>query len=210
MKKAEKVLITISTIFLILFILILISLVIQGPLKLLDLKINAIMPSIQTPDLVNISKAIGLIIDPDYMVPISLFLSILIWFFYSKKEGVFLFISMLISAGLIVGLKETIRIARPENSLIENSFLSFPSGHTAIIIVLLGIFCYWIIKSNKNRLEKYLAILISSIILGVVSFSRIYLNAHWFSDILAGFCLGAIVLTASLFIRIRYFNKNIK
>ena len=57
-----------------------------------------------------------------------------------------------------------------------NAYLSFPSGDAAVVfalaIVMAGLF--------KNRLWKFLWILIAVL----TSLSRIYYNAHWFSDIL--------------------------
>jgi undecaprenyl-diphosphatase len=206
MKKREKILITISAISLLVFILILLNIMIKGPLTTLDLKLNSLMSNIQTPNLINLAKIVGVIIDPEPMIIFGIILSVLLWFLYSKKEALFLFFSMFTSGILIIAIKETIRITRPENSLIQNTFLSFPSGHTAISIVLFGIFCYWILKSHRKKILKSLVLIASIILILIVGFSRIYLNAHWFSDVLAGLCLGSFILTLGLFIKIKYFK----
>jgi undecaprenyl-diphosphatase len=208
MEKNEKILITLSAITLILFILLVLNISTTNSINVINYKINSEIQNIQTPNLIEISKVIGIIIDPAPMIIFGIILSILLWFLYSKKEASFLFLSMLTSGILIILIKQTVRISRPENSLIQNTFLSFPSGHTTIAIVLLGIFCYWILKSRRKKIYKYLVLIASALISLIVAFSRIYLNAHWFSDVLAGFCLGAFILTLSLFIKIKYFKSK--
>ncbi|MBM3247686.1 phosphatase PAP2 family protein [Candidatus Pacearchaeota archaeon] len=202
MKKSEKILLAISAISLVLFLLVLVNLYQNSALKLIDLKINSAITTIQIQSLIEISKVAGIIIDPEPMIIFGLILSVLVWFIYSKKESALLFFSMLFSGGLILMIKETLKIARPENSLIQNTFLSFPSGHTTITIVLLGIFCYWILKSKRKRFYKSLVLIASALITLIVGFSRIYLNAHWFSDVLAGLFLGTFILTTILLIKI--------
>jgi len=208
MKKREKILITISLIALILFALILLDIITNGPLTLLDIKINHLIPLIQISSLITLSKIIGIVLDPEPMIIFGILLSGVLWLVYSKKESYFLFLSMLFSGALVLAIKETVRIARPENSLVENTLLSFPSGHTAISIVLLGILCYWMFKSNKSRKAKSITLTAAILISLIIGLSRLYLNAHWFSDVLAGLCLGTFILTTGFILKEKFLNKN--
>lgn len=208
MVKIKKPII-ISGISLILFLLLLTTLN-TTVIKNLDTKINTFMPTIETSNLITISKIIGTLIDPDYMLPIGLVLGAIIWFFYSKKESMFLCTSMILMGVLTIIVKTLVKVPRPANSLIENSFQSFPSGHVAITIVLFGILSYWLIKKYNSMTTKIITISITTLLTLIVGFSRLYLNAHWFSDILGGIFLGTFILTLCISLRIKIENLESK
>lgn len=110
-------------------------------------------------------------------------------------------VSMLASGLLIYIIKEIVQRARPENALILESGFSFPSGHALISVVFFGFLIYFALKNMKNKSAK---ITISIILIAVILFigkSRLILNVHWFSDVLAGFFLGLAILLASISIK---------
>lgn len=82
---------------------------------------------------------------------------------------------------------------RPPGRLVDTTGFSFPSGHavataaTAIALVLV------LLPAGRHRRKwEVYAILFSF----AMAMSRVYLNAHWFSDVVAGTLLGAgIALT---------------
>jgi undecaprenyl-diphosphatase len=175
-------------------------------MKNLDSTTNALMTQLQIPSFITISKVIGTIIDPEYMIILGLIIAGLIWFLSSKREATFLAMTMILTGVLTIGIKETIRVQRPTNSLIENSFLSFPSGHITITIVLLGIISYWIIKRYNSNIVKIITFSLATFLAMIVGFSRVYLNAHWFSDVLAGLFLGIFILSTCLGLK-KYIDK---
>lgn len=85
--------------------------------------------------------------------------------------------------------------ARPENALIEVSNYSFPSGHAAMSIVFFSLLIYSFKDDIKNKMFKNFFITANVFLFILIGFSRIYLNVHWLSDVLAGFALGSFWLT---------------
>ena len=90
-------------------------------------------------------------------------------------------------------------IARPRPDVlklvIEDTY-SFPSGHTIAISTLIG-FLIFLIWQEKGRLNKNLKVVLTvflSIVALLVMLSRIYLGAHYFSDILGGIIISILVL----------------
>jgi membrane-associated phospholipid phosphatase len=84
---------------------------------------------------------------------------------------------------------------RPPGPLVETTGFSFPSGHAvataataiALVLVLLP-------AGHRRRQWEVYAALFSF----AMALSRVYLNAHWFSDVVAGTLLGAgIALTVA-------------
>jgi undecaprenyl-diphosphatase len=82
---------------------------------------------------------------------------------------------------------------RPPDGLVETTGFSFPSGHAvataataiALVLVLLP-------PGHRRRHWEVYAVLFSF----AMALSRVYLNAHWFSDVVAGTLLGAGVALA--------------
>ena len=79
---------------------------------------------------------------------------------------------------------------RPPDPLVLTSGFSFPSGHavaTASIVVALVIVS---MPAGARRRKWELAAAAAAFVMGL---SRVYLNAHWFSDVVAGALLGTAV-----------------
>lgn len=75
---------------------------------------------------------------------------------------------------------------------------SFPSGHTMMATVFYGALA-WVIWSRSNKWHwRFLAVAIPLIMMPLVGFSRLYLGAHYLSDVLGAMAEGAAWLTFCL------------
>jgi undecaprenyl-diphosphatase len=86
-------------------------------------------------------------------------------------------------------LKWTIRLPRPVAMYQGASAYGFPSGHTTMSVVLYGFFAIVVARSvsGGRRWGFFIPALLISFLIGV---SRLYLGAHWLSDVLGGFFIG--------------------
>lgn len=90
-------------------------------------------------------------------------------------------------------IKNIIARPRPEIRLVEASGFSFPSGHAMNNMAIYLMLAFCILPLCKTKLQKGLTLgvlLIFPVMMGV---SRIYFNVHYFSDVICGWCLGAII-----------------
>jgi membrane-associated phospholipid phosphatase len=99
---------------------------------------------------------------------------------------------------LIVGsiLKLLFGRERPMTEYAENLRIdtySFPSGHSSGAMIAYGLLAYIAMKTLPQPYGLIAAIACGVIVL-LVGISRIYLGAHFPSDVLAGWILGAIML----------------
>jgi membrane-associated phospholipid phosphatase len=76
----------------------------------------------------------------------------------------------------------------------------FPSGHVLSLVVLLGLAAYALAGSRARRRWRVLGGALAGTTLVVVAASRLYLDAHWISDVLGGFTLGLVYLLAALLV----------
>jgi membrane protein DedA with SNARE-associated domain/membrane-associated phospholipid phosphatase len=116
---------------------------------------------------------------------------------YQKKRyyTILAFLSLL--SGLLseAFIKSITHVARPPLSLVSTEYWSFPSGHATAITLVGALFFHCFRKDIQSRWGR--AFFGGGIfaIIAVVGFSRIYLNAHWFSDVFGGFALGMFWVT---------------
>jgi membrane-associated phospholipid phosphatase len=68
---------------------------------------------------------------------------------------------------------------------------SFPSGHTLNATVIAGIIAYLLILRQSSAVLRVVTVAIAVFFAVTVGVSRVYLGHHWFTDVLAGWMLGA-------------------
>jgi undecaprenyl-diphosphatase len=108
-----------------------------------------------------------------------------------KKRWRFAIISTIALLGAVIlqlGIKALVRRVRPEN-LIQTGF-SFPSGHTITAIVFVSLLIYSFKDDFKNKIVRYVLIIVFTSFFVAVGISRVILHVHWFSDVVAGMSLG--------------------
>jgi undecaprenyl-diphosphatase len=90
------------------------------------------------------------------------------------------------------GVKESIGRDRPPNpaSVVHEKNNSYPSGHSMGSLIGYGLLGYALILPQRRRPRRIVAINLMIVIVLAIGFSRMYLRAHWFSDVVGGFSLG--------------------
>ena len=76
---------------------------------------------------------------------------------------------------------------------------SFPSGHSTLSAATYLILAMLISSLETRRRTKALVFGLAGALLAAVGASRVYLGVHWPSDVLAGWCLGALWALAASF-----------
>lgn len=89
-------------------------------------------------------------------------------------------------------LKYLIKRDRPffENPILSFSNYSFPSGHTMGATLFYGVLAAFVIVSKAGWKWKVGAVFLAALIVQIVGFSRIYLGAHFLSDVVAAATAG--------------------
>lgn len=129
-------------------------------------------------------------------------LMVVLFWLKSKKEYILPFLTTVLGAeisGQI--LKILFHRARPAGGLeIENTF-SFPSGHALIAAAFYGFLIYYFRQNAKSRLEKNIYLATGLFLILLIGLSRLYLGAHFFSDVIGGYIIGAIWLAVGIYIQ---------
>ncbi len=102
---------------------------------------------------------------------------------------------------------------RPPLPLLANiSTFSFPSAHAYSSLIFFSLLAFIVSKWQLPSLQKNILITLLLLCPFAVGLSRIILNVHYTTDVIAGYCLGTmwLVLSYVVFINGRGINKKIK
>jgi undecaprenyl-diphosphatase len=87
---------------------------------------------------------------------------------------------------------------RFDDPILSLTSYSFPSGHTMTATVLYGVMAALLITMTDRRSIRVLIVLLASFLIGLVGFSRMYLGAHYLSDVLGAIAEGVAWLALCL------------
>lgn len=120
-------------------------------------------------------------------------------YFADLKKAAGATAATLLATPLILFLKWAFGRPRPTADLVRTmydaQYESFPSGHVLYYTLLFGFILFLSFKHplTSAALKWTVRIALSSLIV-LVSFSRMYLGAHWMTDVIAGYLVGFVLL----------------
>ena len=125
------------------------------------------------------------------LIPLNL---ALLGFFLLRGHGWALWVPILTAGSVLVeGLGRWI-VHRPRP---KGTHHGFPSGHVTGAVVFFGAVIFLLWTADLPRHWRWFGSGLAVVVLGI-AYSRIYLNAHWFSDVLGGLSGGAAYLALGI------------
>lgn len=163
----------------------------------IDLPIKTLMTNIYNPVVYKAMLAIGYLGDKFVIFPTIGIM--LIYLTFKKENRLRLYLALItITSAATIGLTKQIfgKIRpMPEATIFLENF-SFPSGHILLSTAILG-FIMATVCSNKKTIERVSCYQLASLFLLLLAFARVYVDAHWLSDVLVSSLIGFII--ASLY-----------
>ena len=146
-------------------------------------------PALERPmrDLSLMGSAVGL-------VPLSALGLLWLW---PRDRRLALFTPLATSGAVIVEAVSKWLVARPRPNLMA---YGFPSGHTLVSVACFGALIYVLCRATPRRLWRAAGALGATVAVVGIAYSRLYLDAHWLTDVVGGFLAGVaylIVLVAA-------------
>ncbi|NLY46515.1 MAG: phosphatase PAP2 family protein [Tissierella sp.] len=165
---------------------------------LFDVAILEAIHDNQSPLIFNIMNFISFIGSYKFLIPAVGFVIIISIinkrYFISK----FLLVNTLGSFIFNFLLKQIFNRTRPlELFLVEQGGLSYPSGHSMVVMSMYLAIAYLITKEERNPRKKRRVYIIASILILLMGISRLYLGVHWPTDVIGGFIMGYIFYNVS-------------
>ncbi len=130
-----------------------------------------------------------------YAVPETLLASGIFWALRFRLEAFFI---LLTSSSTLLNqiVKRLIKRPRPDQELVTVVKVinepSFPSGHVMWYLNFYGLLIYLLATNWRSGRIRNTLISIFTSLIGIIGPSRIYLGAHWPSDVMAGYVYGGL------------------
>lgn len=123
------------------------------------------------------------------------------WFLYRGDRAAAGMLAVVPAGQLLnVGLKHLFQRARPvvPEPLVHLATYSFPSGHAVSSTLFYGTLCALVLQRVRSPAWRVAAVAGAVAMVLLVSFSRVYLGAHYLSDVVAGIAVGTACVVAVL------------
>ncbi len=179
----------------------------RGALAFIDHPLLALVSAAQNDTLVSVMRMITALGGGTVMAGLSIVG--VAWFLY---RGMTVHASALATsvggaAGVAAVMKWVLERPRPSGFLaLQEHTFSFPSGHAALSLAFFGILVYFLLRHAQRLSVKIFAVAAGIIVVGAIGISRVYLGAHWPSDVIGSY----ILVGAWLAIVIRHMERKCK
>ncbi|MFI6643987.1 phosphatase PAP2 family protein [Streptomyces sp. NPDC050504] len=118
-----------------------------------------------------------------------------LWLLRAGERSLALWIAVTSVAGTLVqqGMKAAVGRERPEwpDPVDSAHYAAFPSGHAMTAAVTSGLLLWLLARAAPSRTAWRCALAAATVSVVGVGLTRLYLGVHWFTDVLAGWLLGA-------------------
>jgi undecaprenyl-diphosphatase len=146
-------------------------------------------------------RSVSFFASADYLlVAPPLLVMVFAWFHTLRWYALKVLMIAFTSSMLNQLLKRLFERPRPVTAMLEQSGLSFPSGHAMIGGSFYGLLIYIIWREVHHPFWKWLWISSLTLLLLLIGYSRVYLNVHYATDVLAGYAMGVLWLLLAIFL----------
>ncbi len=177
-----------------------------GDTAAIDLKVTRFVQRGSSPALDAIARTLTSAGNTGALIVLALIAALFLW---RKGLAVEALLTALTPLGELLdyGLKAWIGRPRPSGPLVHvlapTFGLSYPSGHALASTMVYGFLAFLCYTHLRGRPRLYLSAFLVTLALAI-SLSRIYVGAHWFSDVVGGWCSGCFFLLLWIeFLRLR-------
>jgi membrane-associated phospholipid phosphatase len=154
-----------------------------------------------SPQVTRIMRFISFFASAEYLMVVpALVVLVFSWFRHMRWYGLKVLLISLTSSVLNQALKRVFERPRPETAMLEQSGLSFPSGHAMIGGSFYGLLIYIVWQTVRSSFWRWCYTVLLTLLVLLIGYSRIYLNVHYATDVVAGYAIGIFWLILSVYL----------
>ena len=152
-----------------------------------------------------VAKALRIIGSGWIMFPFEI--AVGIWLYSHRRlRSLTVWLAAVVTTDVIVWTSKVLyNRPRPPDALVSTTGDSFPSGHAATAAVVAVGLVLVFVTISENRWQWFAA---AAGWAALMAASRVYLRAHWFTDVIAGAAVGAAVAITFALIIDRWSDAN--
>ncbi len=166
------------------------------------------MSSNMSPILHSIAAWTSTIADAEVLAAVAAVLIVYMIFRKQWHDAVMTSVAIGSTAAIVLFLKDFFMRVRPENALqVIVDDPSFPSGHASMAAAFFVTLMFVCVPKIHSSLHRMVFIVLSLFLIILVGMSRLILNVHWATDVVAGWALGTALVFLSAWIVRKYLVK---
>ncbi|MDX5482545.1 MAG: phosphatase PAP2 family protein [Hymenobacteraceae bacterium] len=164
-----------------------------------------------SPTVTRLMRIISFFASVDYLVVVPALVVLVLSFFRDLRwYGLKILLISFGSSVLNQLMKRLFDRPRPDVAMLEQSGMSFPSGHAMIGGSFYGLLIYIVWRTVSNPYRRWGLTIALTVLLLLIGYSRIYLRVHYATDVLAGYALGLLWLIISIYLMRRLEKLYVK
>lgn len=129
--------------------------------------------------------------DPVTVGIITIGLMLLLWHRGRATDSVWYGMLQFIGYCLVILIKYSVTRLRPSFRLIDVSGYSFPSGHTFSTAIFIFTILALLLPYCKVKWQRVILGIVGALWIIIIMYSRVYLRAHFTSDVIGAFLLAS-------------------
>jgi len=168
----------------------------RDPLVVIDSSVYHLLQGMRTP--VGDAFMIAVTELGDSRVVLPVVLAVLVWLMMLRawRAAAYWLGALGVASGLTLALKAGLKFPRPAELYEGASAFAFPSAHVVMSTVVFG-FLGILIARGSTSAWRWGAVGGIVLLILLIALSRLYLGAHWLSDVIGGLAFGVIWLALS-------------
>jgi undecaprenyl-diphosphatase len=166
-----------------------------------DTRVHAYLLAHTTPELIDAANGLSFLGSSLFLLPTYILLIGMLIIFQKKRYALHVFTVALSGFLMMQLLKQVFHRKRPDLPIIKAIHTySFPSGHAVSSFIFCSILAYLVWQGRVHVAFKWVLTVLLLLLAIAIGISRIVLNVHFATDVIAGFCLGVMWATLSFWI----------
>ncbi|SRR5258708_2392136 len=155
-----------------------------------DSSITHFIYTFRTPLMTSIMNTISFF-GGEMFLGIAIIITIILLIRKHRKDALIFSFILFFGLGLNLLLKDFFQRPRPHFlSLVHEYSYSFPSGHAMNSLVFYVSLSYFIFRNTRNKIRGLILSILCGVFIISIGISRIYLGAHYPTDVIAGYAAG--------------------
>lgn len=166
----------------------------------IDPEVAAETLGLRSPWATHVARALTLLGSETVVGSAAVLLAIVVLVRRGARDAAVVVSTMATSVALTVLLKVLLGRTRPGSvdrlGPVDLSY-SFPSGHSLNSAVLLGLVCLLLVPFASSRVVRDASVVLCLGLAIGIGGSRVYLGYHWTTDVLASWCIAAVLVSVA-------------
>jgi undecaprenyl-diphosphatase len=170
------------------------------PLAVIDVRVSEWLHARMAPPLTTAMTLISHLGSTLFVSGATVLIALLLLWRRQQYELLTLIVAVLGGVLLNVLLKVAFHRHRPSfnDPVVSLTGYSFPSGHAIAATVFYGVLAVFAVRKLSDWRWRVLAVIVAALVVLLIGFSRVYLGAHYLSDVLAAMAEGVAWLAISV------------